>query len=138
VDPAEDGINFYAYCKGNPLNFSDPYGLCAKSVTLIGSRSSGSKYGSKGSWEWARLDPQWLAGVFSFGEIYGKNIEDAIAQLKKKYGENGDSIKNLLIINHNYDPGLISIGEDSMSGENFGVRLLPRTTDEAVTSFFSC
>jgi hypothetical protein len=27
VDPARDGINFYAYCKANPLNLTDPYGL---------------------------------------------------------------------------------------------------------------
>jgi len=29
VDPARDGLNFYAYCKADPLNFTDPYGLCA-------------------------------------------------------------------------------------------------------------
>jgi hypothetical protein len=27
VDPARSGINFYAYCVADPLNFSDPYGL---------------------------------------------------------------------------------------------------------------
>jgi hypothetical protein len=29
VDPARSGLNFYAYCDANPLNFVDPYGLCA-------------------------------------------------------------------------------------------------------------
>jgi RHS repeat-associated protein len=27
VDLARDGINFYAYCEADPLNFVDPYGL---------------------------------------------------------------------------------------------------------------
>jgi RHS repeat-associated protein len=49
-DPAKDGLNFYAYADGDPIDFSDPSGLSAASVlvdaglTLIrGGLSSGPK-----------------------------------------------------------------------------------------------
>jgi len=32
-DPAMDGLNWYAYAEGNPINFADPTGLGAASVT---------------------------------------------------------------------------------------------------------
>ncbi|MBE2180291.1 MAG: hypothetical protein IAE97_07450 [Chthoniobacterales bacterium] len=32
-DPALDGLNWYAYAEGNPINFADPTGLGAASVT---------------------------------------------------------------------------------------------------------
>jgi hypothetical protein len=35
VDPAKSGLNLYAYCKANPLNLVDPYGLCSVDNSTI-------------------------------------------------------------------------------------------------------
>ena len=32
-DPAKDGLNWYAYCGNNPVNFVDPWGLDAILIT---------------------------------------------------------------------------------------------------------
>jgi RHS repeat-associated protein len=34
-DPLKDGLNWYAYCDGDPVNFVDPLGLCKKKTNTL-------------------------------------------------------------------------------------------------------
>jgi len=42
-DPAKDGLNWYAYCRQNPLIYVDPDGECPLPIITGGDRSCGRR-----------------------------------------------------------------------------------------------
>ena len=70
VDPLEDGLNWYAYCNGNPVKYVDPNGLYAIIV------NDTSRAGTFGHTFTIVIDPQTGNGlVYSFGPKNGKFID---------------------------------------------------------------
>jgi len=104
-DPAKDGINYYGYCGGNPVNMVDPFGLDADNGTAREgkSKSNSGKRGFPGY----ENDPRWdssgrqVGGVgnsethpgYQYGVWSSSNSEDDI--ISKKYKEFGNGSKIL-------------------------------------------
>jgi RHS repeat-associated protein len=101
VDPARSGMNFYAYCKANPLNFVDPYGLCAYTSkqrnrlnAIMGAmrteaeiqRDAADASISLNNWQWGRAIGDIASagyGAFSALRNAGKVAASAFSSIQK-------------------------------------------------------
>ena len=87
-DPARDGLNWYSYCAGNPVNFWDPTGLASYVVVLAAGINSNS---SSDYFYWLKNEIQYRMNtqgdtvrfleVYPYGEVDGANFVKQITQV---------------------------------------------------------
>ncbi|WP_026189028.1 RHS repeat-associated core domain-containing protein, partial [Orenia marismortui] len=96
VDPVRDGLNWYGYAGGNPVNYYDPYGLFSMSCPIVQSALERLAM----TWGTAFAEPTPIGEVIAIGVSGGiivKGAWDIYTYNKDKSGEGEDK-------NKGYDP----------------------------------
>ncbi|TDX51147.1 RHS repeat-associated core domain-containing protein [Orenia marismortui] len=96
VDPVRDGLNWYGYAGGNPVNYYDPYGLFSMSCPIVQSALERLAM----TWGAAFAEPTFLGEIAAIGISGGIIINgawDIYTYNKDKSGEGEDK-------NKGYDP----------------------------------
>ena len=84
-DPAKDGLNWYSYCGGNPVNFVDPWGLFTEGDNLYVGGSN-----DKNDVKVLQNELKWLG-------LYSGEIDGSYGPATKKAVENYQSIMGLKV-----------------------------------------
>ena len=73
-DPIKDGLNWYVYCGGNPVNFWDPSGLADEYLTSLVKKTTGSiRWDEKASMATVTIDGTTKYYLVKDGQVYYAN-----------------------------------------------------------------
>ncbi len=122
-DPARDGLNWYAYCDGNPVNYVDPWGLSGQSKVnyIFYTTGEGSDFSRQAQWQKKQLEKNGEEVIMK--EVNSsKEFVNAWNSIGKVNGKDV-SVNSVYIYSHGHDRGIIfengsSTNAISIDGKN--------------------